>query len=81
MSADVELIWPRMLPPPFRATRSAYVQVPPERDVYKRQPLCSQPAVAQLRDAARRVHGHAGQQREAAGPVSYTHLDVYKRQV
>ena len=30
MSADVELIWPRMLPPPFRAARSAYVQVPPE---------------------------------------------------
>lgn len=23
-------IWPRMLPPPFRAARSAYVQVPPE---------------------------------------------------
>lgn len=30
MSADVGLIWPRMLPPPFRAARSAYVQVPPE---------------------------------------------------
>ena len=30
MSADVELIWPRMLPPPFRAARSAYVQAPPE---------------------------------------------------
>lgn len=30
LSADVELIWPRMLPPPFRAARSAYVQVPPE---------------------------------------------------
>ena len=30
MSADVELIWPRILPPPFRAARSAYVQVPPE---------------------------------------------------
>ena len=30
MSADVGLIWPRMLPPPFRTARSAYVQVPPE---------------------------------------------------
>ena len=30
MSADVGLIWPRMLPPPFRAARSAYVQAPPE---------------------------------------------------
>ena len=30
MSADVGLIWPRMLPPPFRAARSAYVQVPTE---------------------------------------------------
>ena len=62
-----------------------------EKDVYKRQGLyCGQDLChtrliicTQQRGAIGRDQGlpfHAGQKWEGGYPVSYTHLDVYKRQ-
>ena len=79
---------------PDRSPRTARPVSYTHLDVYKRQAVrararieyrlsvdpCQRGSVSCVRPT-RRTHGSAGRNRDlGAGPVSYTHLDVYKRQ-